>query len=331
MCDDSEKIENEIRIIVSEDDEPERLDKYLSSHDDLNLTRSRIQKLISQELIRVNETVTSNKYSIKSGDAIEIKIPTPPPSKVIPENIPLEIIYEDQYLVVVNKPAGLVTHPGAGNRTGTLVNALLYKYGSLASGSASDRPGIVHRLDKNTSGLLVVARTDEIYQKLQKLIQSREIHRHYKALVCGHLKEKSGTIDAPIGRSIKDRKKMAITDINSRVAITEFKVIERFRSYDFAEVALFTGRTHQIRVHFTHLGHPVFGDPEYGGREGWYKGMFAPERPLTKTLLDMLPRQALHAFKLEFDHPVTGEKMVLESQLPDDFSNIIEMLKEKGY
>lgn len=330
MFDDSVKIEKEVSITIPEDITPERLDKYLSSYDDLKLTRSRIQKLISEELITVNGKAASKKYPINSGDVIEIKIPTSPPSKLKPENIPLDIIYEDQYLVVVNKPAGLVTHPGVGNRTGTLVNALLNQYGSLASGSESDRPGIVHRLDKNTSGLLVVARTDEIYQKLQKLIQAREIHRHYKAIICGHLKEESGKIDAPIGRSIKDRKKMTVTDVKSREAITEYKVIERFRSYDYVEVALFTGRTHQIRVHFKHLGHPVFGDPEYEGRDKWCRGMFAPERLLTKKLLEMLPRQALHAFRLEFDHPVTAEKMVLESELPEDYSSVLDMLRKEG-
>jgi len=327
MSDNSEKIEKEISITVPDSITPDRLDKYLASYNDLKLTRSRVQKLISDNYILVNGEVPTNKYSVNSGDVIKIKIPAPPPSKVNPENIPLEIIYEDQYLVVVNKPAGLVTHPGAGNRTGTLVNALLHQYGTLAAGSQSDRPGIVHRLDKNTSGLLVVARTDEIYQKLQKLIQTREIHRHYKAIICGHLKEEKGTINAPIGRSIKDRKKMIVTDVKSREAITEYKVIERYRSYDFVEVSLFTGRTHQIRVHFSYLGHPVFGDPEYGGREKWCRGMFAPERLLTRSLLDKLPRQALHAFRLEFDHPVTAEKMLLEAELPGDFSRVVEVLR----
>jgi len=330
MIDETKNIEKEIRITIPEDTAPERLDKYLSSHDELKLTRNRIQKLIADNFILVNGNVPSKKYSVCCGDIVEIKIPTPPPSKVNPENIPLDIIYEDQYLVVVNKPAGLVTHPGAGNRTGTLVNALLHKYSSLASGSDSDRPGIVHRLDKNTSGLLVVARTDEIYQKLQHLIQAREIHRHYKAIICGHLKEENGEIEAPIGRSIKDRKKMTVTDIKSREAKTAYKLIERFHSYDYVEVALYTGRTHQIRVHFTHIGHPVFGDPEYGGREKWYKGMFAPERPLTRRLLDMFPRQALHAFRLEFEHPVTSEKMELESEPPDDFSEVLNTLRKEG-
>ena len=318
-----------VTIEVAENEPPHRLDRYLASHPDLDLTRSRVQRLIADELVIIDEKPASKKYSVRPGDVVSLTIPPLPVREAIAEDIPLDVVYEDDHLIVVNKPSGLVTHPGAGNRTGTLVNALMFRYGSLATGSAADRPGVVHRLDKNTSGLLIVARTDEVLLKLQKLLQAREIKRQYLALVCGHVKEDNGTIDAPIGRSLKDRKKMAVTDINSREATTGYRLINRFTSYDLVEASLHTGRTHQIRVHFAHLGHPVLGDPDYGGREKWVRGMFAPERPLARQLLEALPRQALHAYQLSFEHPITGVKIALKSDLPADFQSVLDMLRSE--
>ncbi|MFQ5452955.1 MAG: RluA family pseudouridine synthase, partial [Candidatus Zixiibacteriota bacterium] len=222
-------------------------------------------------------------------------------------------------------------HPAVGNRTGTLVNALLYHFEKLSQTSSVDRPGIVHRLDKGTSGLLLVAKEDNVFLKLQKALQAREIKRTYLTLVCGHMKDKEGTIDLPIGRSIKDRKKLTVTYLASRQAATSFKLLKRYRSYDLLDVNLHTGRTHQIRVHFSHLGHPVFGDPEYGGREKWHRGIFAPERPLAKKLLSLINHQALHAKRLGFVHPVNKKNMTFEAKLSDDFHIILNMLEKEGF
>ncbi|MEW5995125.1 MAG: RluA family pseudouridine synthase, partial [Candidatus Zixiibacteriota bacterium] len=246
------------------------------------------------------------------------------------EDIPLKIVYEDDQVVVVDKPAGLVVHPAPGHYSGTLVNALIHHFESLAGGSAIERPGIVHRLDKDTAGLILVARTDSAYQKLQQQMQRREIKRTYLALICGHVKEKEGVIELPIGRSHRDRKKMAVTQVSGREAVTRYRLRERFRTYDLLEVDLLTGRTHQIRVHFSHLGHPIFGDPEYGGREKWHRGAFGPERQFASRLLQLIDRQALHAAKLTFTHPATGRKITLESELPDDFAKVLEQLRQEG-
>ena len=316
--------------IVVEDGAPRlRLDLYLTQHAEVKLTRNRIQKLIDDQLITVNGKPADKKTPVKPGDKIAIVIVEPPPTDIKAENIPLEIVYEDAYLIVINKPAWLVTHPGAGNYSGTLVNALVHHFSRLARGSGSDRPGIVHRLDKDTSGLLLIARTDESYQKLQQALQAREIKRTYLALVCGHMKEEKGTIDLPIGRSLRNRKRMVVTTAASRGAITHYSLVRRFRSYDLLDVSLETGRTHQIRVHFSHLGHPVFGDPEYGGREKWHRGQFAPERPLARKLLELISRQALHARRLELDHPVTGKPLVFEVPPPEDFRTVLKVLESE--
>ena len=308
----------------------ERLDRYLGSLKELNLSRTRIQKLIGDGLVAVNGRRVSKRHLLAGGEAVTVTVPPPSATDIVAEDIPLDIVHEDSHLAVINKPAGMVTHPGAGNYSGTLVNALMYHVRDLASGSAVERPGIVHRLDKNTSGLLLVAKSDTAYQQLQKSIQRREVQRTYLALVCGHLAEDRGVIDRPIGRSIKDRKKMTVTTVASREAITQFERLERYRSYDLLEVGLLTGRTHQIRVHFSHLGHPVFGDPEYGGRHKWVRGLFAPERPLARKMLEIIDHQALHARRLAFDHPVTGERIELEADLPADFEELLELLKREG-
>lgn len=320
-------------LTVPPDIEPIRLDKFLASSSELSLTRSKIQKLITSGEIVVDNRAATSRMLVKGNEQILINIPGETTTRAEPEDIAIEIIYQDKYLAVVNKPAGMVTHPAAGNHTGTLVNALLFHLDKLSSSShAGDelRPGIVHRLDKNTSGLLVVAKNDSVHLQLQEAIQEKKIARKYLGLICGHMKEQSGMIDLPIGRSLKDRKKMAVTHLNSRAAITEYEVIDSFRIYDLLELSLQTGRTHQIRVHLAHLRHPVFGDPDYGGREKWHKGIFAPERPLGKELLSLLGRQALHSFKLEFQHPATGEALTFECQPPDDMQKLLDILSEKG-
>lgn len=325
---------NEARLIsitVPDGIEPERIDRYLGSRSDLRLSRTRIQKFIEKGRVLLNGETVSVKHMLKGGEAITIDVPEPPRTELSGEDIPLDVVFEDDYLAVVNKPAGLVTHPGVGNRSGTLVNALIHRIGKLADGKAPHRPGIVHRLDKDTSGLLVIAKTDEVYTDLQDAMKRREISRTYLALVCGHMAEDDGTIDLPIGRSLKDRKKMSVTHVESREAVTKYHLVDRFRSYDLLDVKLLTGRTHQIRVHFAHLGHPVFGDPDYGGREKWHRGQFGPERPLAKHLLEVLSHQALHARKLEFKHPVTGKGMSFEAPPPPDFQSVLGILLAEGH
>jgi 23S rRNA pseudouridine1911/1915/1917 synthase len=320
-----------IHITVPSGIEPERVDRYLGSHRDVGLSRTGIQKLIQTGLILLDGKTINVKHLVTGGESITISIPEEPPTILTGEDIPLDIVFEDDYLAVVNKPTGMVTHPGVGNRSGTLVNALIHHIGRLAEGKAPHRPGIVHRLDKDTSGLLVIARTDDVYNSLQEALKRREVTRTYLALVCGHMSEDEGTIDLPIGRSLKDRKKMSVTHVDSREAVTRYRVVDRFRSYDLLDVNLLTGRTHQIRVHFSHLGHPVFGDGDYGGREKWHRGLFGPERPLAKKLLDAISHQALHARKLEFVHPVTTQPMSFEAPPPGDFQTVLDILIAEGY
>lgn len=330
MSDPSDREPTHLEITVTDEHSGLRLDAFLGNHPEIKLTRSRAQQLIENGLVLVDQKAVAKKYKLTTGEVVSINIPAPERTEITGEDIPIEIVYGDEYLAVINKPPGMVTHPGAGNRQGTLVNALVHHFSSLSHGSSNDRPGIVHRLDKNTSGLLVIARDDDTYQKLQKAIQSREIKRRYLALLCGHLKDEEGTVDSPIGRSMKDRKKMAITHVASREAVTDYRLLKRYRSYDLIEASLQTGRTHQIRVHFAHLGHPVFGDPEYGGRESWHRGQYAPERPLSRKLLERMKRQALHAWRLELVHPVSGEQMKFEATIPDDMQNLLDTLDAEG-
>ena len=322
-------VQKKIIVTVKSTDELKRLDSYLSQHPEANLSRNQIQNLIDEQKIFVNAGIASKKYLVRLGDKIEFNIPPPEPSDIVPQDIPLEICFEDEFLAVINKPAGMVVHPAAGNYSGTLVNALMHHFQNLSRRGGDERAGIVHRLDKNTSGLLLVAKDDRVHAKLQEALQKREIKRNYSALVCGHVK-KEGEIDAPIGRSLKERRKMAVTNRSGREAQTMYRLVERYRLYDLLDVSLRTGRTHQIRVHFAHIGHPVFGDPEYGGREKWHKGIFANEKMLAKKLLDIMPRQALHSRKLEFVHPVKGVKVIIESELPDDFKNLLNVLDKEG-
>jgi 23S rRNA pseudouridine1911/1915/1917 synthase len=256
-------------------------------------------------------------------------IPPPETPDLAPEDIPLDIVYDDEYLAVVNKPAGLVVHPAPGNPNHTLVNALLHRFGQLATDADKDRPGIVHRLDKDTSGLLVVAKNDSVARRLRKQLADREIKKVYHTVVCGHMPEDSGTIDLPIGRSLKDRKKMIVTNVKSRTAITKYRVLDRFRINDLVEVHLVTGRTHQIRVHLSHISRPVLGDPDYGGRRKWLRGIGLSERKTGQALLRIIDRQALHALSLEFIHPVTEKKISVAGDLPEDMKQLIVVLKTK--
>ncbi len=317
-----------LSIVIPEDIEKIRLDKYIGQNPELKLSRSRLQKLIEADLVSIDGAPAVGKMILTGGEKIEISIPPEPEMKLTPENIPLDIVYEDEYLLIVNKPPGMTVHPSTGNYTGTMVHALLHYTKSLSTGAA-ERPGIVHRLDKNTSGLIMVAKTDEVHQALQDMLKARTITKKYIAVVCGHMKENDGTIDLPVGRSMKDRKKMTVTKIKSREAITEYKLLERYGLYDYLDINLRTGRTHQIRVHFAHLGHPVLGDPDYGGREKWHLGIFSNDRMIAKKALAIMPRQALHARSLEFRHPVTGKKMSIEAEPPEDFKALLDFLKSQ--
>jgi len=319
-----------IELEIPTDISPQRVDRYLASCQDLDISRSRIQRLFDDGLVTIDGRVAIKKQRIKGGETIVLTVPPPPRMHLTGEDIPIDIVFEDEHLAVVNKPPGMVTHPATGNYGGTLVNAMIHHFGKLSELGGSDRPGIVHRLDKNTSGLLIVARNDNAFLALQKAVQGREVARSYLALVCAHMRDDAGTIDLPIGRSLKDRKKMIVTHHRSREAVTNYKLLDRYRSYDLLEVNLHTGRTHQIRVHLSHLGHPVFGDPDYGGRQKWHRGIFAPERLLAKRLLEIMPRQALHAAHLEFTHPVTREKLSLHRDPPADFQALVQMLDNEG-
>lgn len=317
------------QIVVPDDTEAIRLDQFLGAQAELGLSRTKAQRLIEAGEITINGKPTQGKYHVRGGDVVGILLPEPPTTDITPEDIELDIRYEDEYLVVINKPAGIVTHPAAGNYSGTLVNALMHKFQQLPTAHGSDRPGIVHRLDKNTSGLLLVAKQEETLLGLQRAMESREIKRTYLALVCGHMPKEHGTIDLAIGRSLRDRTRMSVS-ASGRSAVTEYQLQTRFRSYDLLDVHLQTGRTHQIRVHFSHLGHPVFGDPEYGGREKWLRGVFAPERPLARRLLALLPYQALHARRLAFTHPQTGQLIAVESEPPALLRQVLETLHTEG-
>ena len=299
-----------VLLTASAEDAGIRIDKYISDQI-AELTRSAVQGFIEKGLVLVNGKEVNKNCKLKAGDEVTVDIPEPEPMDAVPENIPLEIVYEDDDLLVVNKPKGMVVHPAHGNYTGTLVNALLHHCGESLSGiNGVIRPGIVHRIDKNTSGLLIVAKNDASHLKLAEQIKAHSFTREYEAIACGYFKEHEGTIDAPIGRHKTERKKMCVTSENSRNAVTHYSVIKQYGGYAHVRLRLETGRTHQIRVHLSYIGHPVLGDEVYGKS---YKGMEG---------------QCLHARKIGFIHPKTSEYMEFESELPDYFSAMLSKLEK---
>lgn len=276
-----------------------------------DLSRNSAQQLIESGNILVNGVVSNKKYSVSDGDVVTINMPEPESLSVEPENIPLDILYEDEHLLVVNKPKGMVVHPAAGNYNGTLVNALLYHCGDSLSGiNGVIRPGIVHRIDKDTSGLLVVAKSDIAHKGLAEQIKEHSFTRVYNTVVVGNIKDNFGTIDAPIGRHPKDRKKQAVTDRNSKNAVTHFEVLERFNGFTFLKVKLETGRTHQIRVHMAYRGTPVAGDIVYGNPKKTYG----------------LQGQCLNASTIGFIHPVIGEYLEFTTDLPEYFKDFLRRI-----
>lgn len=292
---------------VVSDQESGRLDKVVTNHYP-DLTRSKIQNLVKQEQILVNQAPTTNRYKVSENDVIDVTLPDPVEVSVKPEKMNLDIVFEDDDVIVVNKPQGMVVHPAPGHENGTLVNGLL-DHAPLATVNGELRPGIVHRIDKDTSGLLMVAKNDQAMLSLSAQLKVKTNQRKYLAIVHGNFKEEAGTINAPIGRSKKDRKKMAIVE-DGRPAVTHFKVLERFTDYTLIECELETGRTHQIRVHLKYIGHPVAGDPLYGPRNT-LKGN----------------GQFLHAKLLGFKHPRTGEELVFEVDPPQIFQDTLSKLR----
>lgn len=297
---------------ASQEDEGKRLDVFLTEQAD-DLTRSAIQKLVEHGAVTQDGAPLAKNKKLKPGDCIAVDIPPAREDTAQPQDIPLEIIYEDSSLLVVNKPKGMVVHPAAGNWDGTLVNALLYHCKDNLSGiNGIIRPGIVHRIDKDTSGLLLVAKTDEAHQSLAKQIKAHTVMRSYETIVIGRLNPDDGAIDLPIGRHPLHRKKMTVTDKNSRHAVTHYRTISVYRGYSHVECKLETGRTHQIRVHLSHLGHPVLGDTVYGAKKG-FSG---------------LDGQCLHARAIGFVHPTTGKYMEFTSELPDYFLSVLKKIDE---
>ena len=303
----------ELIEIYIEENYNERLDSFLTKKLD-NVSRNYISKLIKDGSIIINGKRSKARYIVKKGDLISIKLPKPKELEVLGENIPLNIVYEDRDILIVNKPQGIVTHPAPGNTTGTLVNGLIYYDETISEVGDIARPGIVHRLDKNTSGLLIVAKNQESYKSLVEDFKTRKIKRKYMALVYGKFSLKEGTINAPIGRHPVDRKRMAVVYENSKEAITDYKVLEEFKDYSLLEIHLQTGRTHQIRVHMAYLKHPIVGDGIYSRRKNEFK----------------IHNQLLHAKSLGFYHPRTKEYMEIESDLPEEFSNIVELLRKRN-
>lgn len=302
---------NEILIDVPQEYEGERIDKFLSILLK-DSSRNSIQKLIEDDKVLANGNSVNKKYKVKVDDEITVLPNELKPLDAEPENIPLDIVYEDDDLLVVNKPRGMVVHPAPGNYSGTLVNALLYHCKDSLSGiNGILRPGIVHRIDKDTSGLLIVAKNDKAHIGLAEQIKEHSFTREYNAVIVGHLKDSEGTVNAPIGRNPKDRKKMCVTYQNSKTAVTHYSVIEDFEGYSHISLKLETGRTHQIRVHMAHLGHPVAGDCVYGNDK---KSAF-------------LNGQCLHAIKIGFVHPITGDYLEFTSDLPDYFKDFVNKLK----
>jgi 23S rRNA pseudouridine1911/1915/1917 synthase len=321
-----------IRHIATDAEEGARVDRLLAERFP-DYSRSQIQRAIDAEALVINGNRAKANYRVSAGDTISLLLTRPEPEGGPPQGevIALDILYEDEHLLVINKPAGMVVHPAAGHRTGTLVNALLGRgtFDEDDSESSGDRPGIVHRLDKGTSGLMVVARTERAHHRLAAQLKDRSLTRVYWAIVWGHLKKSPTVIDAPIGRSLRDRKRMAVNDAG-RDATTTFKSLERYALADWVEATLSTGRTHQIRVHLSHAGHSVVGDEEYGGGEQRLGGIDPRFRALGRHMLALVHRPALHAQTVAFAHPETNERLSFATAPPTDFQALLDLCRAEN-
>jgi len=304
-------------------EEVDRLDRFLA--DRTGMSRSRIVALIREGRVWVDARPGKKSEGLSPGQVVEVEVPPPEPLEALPQDIPLDVVYEDEALLVVNKGAGMVVHPAPGHPDGTLVNALLFRVKDLSGIGGKLRPGIVHRLDRDTSGLMVVAKGDDAHVALSNAIRRREVRRVYRAVAWGHLAESPVTVDAPIGRDPGNRKRMAVVK-GGRRAVTRLRVRERWRMAELLDVSLKTGRTHQIRVHLAHLGHPVVGDGVYGS--GRARGMSGPARGWARELERRARRQLLHASALAFRHPLTGKEMLFRVPVPGDFEAVIGWARE---
>ncbi len=317
--------EKSLEIVVPEGKEKQRLDLFLANQLS-SVTRSKIKKLIDDDRVTIQDQPTKANHLVRPGEIIRLRFPFPEPIDIQPEDIPLDIIFEDEYLLVVNKPAGMVVHPAFANLSGTLVNALLAHCKSLSHISGEQRPGLVHRLDKDTSGLLVVAKDDVTHVSLSRQLSERKIEREYRAIVWGHLRQKSATIEAALMRHPRDRTRIVIHQ-DGKYAVTHYQVLEELPLTSYLQLRLETGRTHQIRVHMASIGHPVFSDATYGGRSKQLAGLNQSRTQFAIELLKKFTRQMLHAQTLSFVHPVSKELLRFQAPLPDDMLQCLDTLR----
>ncbi|MBQ9080742.1 MAG: RluA family pseudouridine synthase [Clostridia bacterium] len=313
---------NKTTLAVTADDAGTRIDAYVASND-TTVSRSAAARLCEDGSITVNGRAVKKNYALREGDEVEITLPEPVPDEAVPQDIALDIVYEDSDIIVINKPQGMVVHPAAGNLDGTLVNALLYHCGDSLSGIGGvSRPGIVHRIDKDTAGLLVVAKNDAAHISLSDQLKRHEVSRIYSAIVIGTMREDSGTVDAPLGRDAKDRKRMAVirdAARRSREAVTHWQVLERYEGFTLVRCQLETGRTHQIRVHMAHIGHPLMGDTVYGGGRTKFEAVHK----------QLIHGQCLFAGELSLTHPRTGERMHFTAPMPLEFDALLQILRKR--
>jgi len=319
------RVIRKIEIEIPSGKIPERLDVFLARQVS-ELTRSKAQTMISEGDVTVDGATVKTSHKVRPGQLIKLEVLSLPSVDLEPENIPLDVIWEDEWLVIINKPAGMVMHPARGNRSGTLVNAMLYHYGELAKTDDPDRPGLVHRLDKDTSGLIVICKREPALRRLAALFRERSIKREYRAIVWWKMEGRKGVVDKPVGRNPRDRKKYTVRQ-DGKPSRTHWSLLEKFNYLNYLALRLETGRTHQIRVHMSSEGHPVFGDPDYSGRNRQLGRLTSGQRREVAGYFEKIDRQMLHACNLGFKHPITGEELFFESELPEDFDWLLEELR----
>lgn len=328
LPENDETVLREISISIPSGKEPERIDVFISRQV-ADMTRTKAAELIAEGHVKVNDKIVKPSHKVKAGEFLHMLIPSKPPLLVGAEDIPLEILYQDEWLLVINKPPNMVTHPARGNRSGTLVNALLGHFGELAQSDDPDRPGLVHRLDKDTTGVIVVCRREPAMSRLSEMFRNRTIEREYNAIVWWKMKSKKGTVNQPIGRDPHNRLIYSIQP-DGKIAITHWTVLESFAFMSLLSLKLETGRTHQIRVHLSGIGNPVFGDYDYSGRNRQFGKLSSMQRSVAADYLEKIDRQMLHAKTLGFVHPVTKEYLRFESPLPDDMLWLLDRLRNEN-